>query len=97
MIDILIELLISLAAASKLLPGRPSITTLWRWHHRGVRGVKLETVVIGGRRYTSREAIARFIAATTAARDGQPTLLRSPIARERAIAQAEQELKKAGI
>jgi hypothetical protein len=74
-IDLEHESLISLAAAAKILPGRPSIPTLWRWRSRGVGGVRLETVVIGGRRYTSHEAIAKFIAGTTAARDGPPAPL----------------------
>ena len=40
-----------------------SLATLHRWRLHGVRGTKLETCLIGGMRYTSREAIARFIAA----------------------------------
>ena len=97
MIDLTIEKLISLRAAAKEFPDRPSSPTIWRWYSRGVAGVRLATVVVGGRRYTSREAIARFIAGTTAARDGQPPQLRSPAARERAVAKAEKELKNAGV
>jgi len=52
------------------LPGQPHLSTLWRWYRRGVRGVRLETVVVGGRRFTSRAAIERFIERTTVARDG---------------------------
>jgi len=96
-IDLEHEFLLSLTEAAKTLPGRPSVVTQWRWYSRGIGGVKLETVVIGGRRYTSLEAIARFIAGTTAARDGQPPPLRSTAARERAISNAEKDLKKAGI
>lgn len=47
-------------------------STLHRWRLRGVRGVRLDTVLIGGTRYTSTEALSRFFAATTAAADGQP-------------------------
>ena len=46
-------------------------STLHRWRLRGVRGIRLETVLIGGTRYTSTEALSRFFAATTAAADGQ--------------------------
>jgi hypothetical protein len=34
-----------------------------------VRGVRLETVVIGGKRFTSVEALERFAEASTAARE----------------------------
>lgn len=35
-----------------------------RYFRHGVRGVKLETVLIGNRRFTSTEAIERFLRAT---------------------------------
>ena len=70
MIDHEREELLTLTAATKLLPGRPNVATLWRWRTAGVRGVKLETILCGGRRMTSREALTRFFAATTAAADG---------------------------
>ena len=95
MIDLKDEELIPLAGSA--FPSRPSNPTVWRWHRKGVGGVFLETVLVGGRRYTSREAINRFIAGTTAARDGPPVSLRSPAARQRAIEQAERALKDAGI
>ncbi len=38
----------------------PHVSTIYRWRLRGIRGVKLETFLIGGRRYTSVEAIERF-------------------------------------
>ncbi|MCA9137861.1 MAG: DUF1580 domain-containing protein [Planctomycetales bacterium] len=44
---------------------RPDKTTLYRWCLRGVRGVKLEHVRLGGRIITSRQAITRFIEART--------------------------------
>jgi hypothetical protein len=55
------EQLQTLAEARVATPGKPDPSTLWRWAHRGVRGVRLETILIGGRRYTSAEAMARFI------------------------------------
>jgi hypothetical protein len=61
MIDIVTEHIRLLAKASPDVPGRPHTSTLVRWALRGVKGIKLETVVIGGRRYTSVEAIERFI------------------------------------
>jgi hypothetical protein len=43
---------------------RISSKTALRWCMRGVHGVRLESVKIGGRRLTSRAALRRFIAAT---------------------------------
>lgn len=45
---------------------RKSLATLHRWRLRGIRGVRLETLLIGGIRYTSLEAIDRFIRAQNA-------------------------------
>ncbi len=61
MIDIDHETMRLLSRAPKDVPGRPSISTLMRWASKGIRGVVLETVLIGGRRYTSVEAIGRFV------------------------------------
>lgn len=97
MIDLSTEHLLTLPEAARLLPGRPSTCTLWRWRSRGVYGVRLDSCLIGGRRYTSREAIERFVAGCSAAGDGQAAPLRTPAARERAIARAERELADAGI
>ena len=57
MIDITTETLLSLLDAAKQLPGRPHVSTLYRWRIRGVRGVRLETVLVVGRRFTSKEAL----------------------------------------
>ena len=54
------ETLLTLAQAALRTPGAPHVSTLHRWRLRGVRGVKLETVLIGGRRFTSEEALRRF-------------------------------------
>jgi len=63
------EQLLTLRQAAKRLPGRPHLGTLWRWYSHGVRGQRLETILIGGRRYTSAEALERFAAACSAASD----------------------------
>lgn len=72
MVSLMSETLLPLAEAGRSLPPKPGPSTLWRWHRRGISGVKLETVVIGGRRYTSQEALRRFVDATTAARESSP-------------------------
>ena len=37
------------------------VATVWRWVLRGVRGRKLPSVMIGGRRYVARKALATFL------------------------------------
>lgn len=71
MIDIKSESLVTLSVAANSLPGNPHPSTLQRWRVRGIHGVRLETVLVGGIRYTSDEALQRFIEATTAAADGE--------------------------
>jgi hypothetical protein len=58
---------------------------------KGVRGVRLETVMMGGRRYTSAEAVERFFARLTAAR-GEPKPAPSGT-RARQIARASERAK----
>lgn len=69
MIDLTKEALLTLNEARSAFPGgkRLGLATIQRWRLTGVRGVRLETALIGGMRYCSREAIARFISAQNAA------------------------------
>ena len=73
--------------------------TAFRWAKSGVRGVKLETIRVGGTLCTSVEALQRFferLSATDSGATDAPTL-RSPCARQKAIQQADRELEKLGI
>src|SRR5262245_28338744 len=97
MIEALTEELISLADAAKSLPGRPSITTIWRWRSRGIAGVRLETICVGGRTYTSREALASFLERVTAAKSGQPIPSRTNRQREAQQRAARKQLQDAGL
>jgi hypothetical protein len=68
MIDTASEHVLPLAKAARQLPrlrdDRPiSPSTLWRWASAGLRGVRLETIKIGGSTCTSTQALARFFAA----------------------------------
>lgn len=72
-LNLLTEDVISLTEARNFLPEvegqkRPHVSTVWRWSLRGVGGVKLETVKIGSRIVTSKQAVTRFIAAITESR-----------------------------
>ncbi len=63
-IDLNSESVGTLAEVAGKLPrlgGRQIHTsTLWRWTSRGIRGVRLEHVKLGGRIVTSLEAVQRF-------------------------------------
>jgi hypothetical protein len=69
MIDWTQESLVPLPDAGAHFPSHPHRNTLARWARSGVRGALLETMVIGSRRYTTREAINRFIALLNARHD----------------------------
>ena len=65
MIDISNEHLISLREVPRHLPHRPTghrvhISAVYRWMTRGISGIHLESVKIGGTTYTSKEALQRF-------------------------------------
>lgn len=75
------------------------MATLYRWGQRGLSGVRLEAISVGGTVCTSREALQRFVERLCAARglpDAQPAP-RTSRQRERAVEQAEKELEAAGI
>ncbi|NLF08870.1 MAG: DUF1580 domain-containing protein [Pirellulaceae bacterium] len=103
MIDISCEKVVSLTTATKLLPTRrqgkrPDVCTLYRWTSNGVRGIRLESLMVGGTRCTSVEALQRFFDALTAQADGQPVAPppRSK-SRQRQIEAAEKRLAASGI
>lgn len=59
------EELLSLADAAKRLPRKNSgkrvhVAALYRWASTGCRGVVLETLQVGGQRFTSMAALQRF-------------------------------------
>jgi hypothetical protein len=68
-VNLVQEQLISLKEAPKHLPKRNGkrthYSTVFRWATKGARGRRLESVFIGGVRYTSIEALNRFAATAT--------------------------------
>jgi hypothetical protein len=91
---------LTLADAARLLPKRPNPATLWRWRTKGVRGVKLETVLIGGRRYVSRAALRQFIDAVTAAAsqaEGPAVSKPSNESKRQRPAETSRRLRQAGL
>lgn len=97
MIDVDREKLITMAEGARQVPGRPNLTTLWRWRNRGVCGVKLEVCCVGGRTYTSTEALSRFLERVTAAKNGQPMPECDSRQRETDKRAARKTLVKAGL
>lgn len=63
------EKLLSVAEAVAWLREEVGLTrsklAVWGWVVRGVRGVRLEAVSVGGRWYTSAGALRRFVSAST--------------------------------
>ena len=111
MIDLQNEHVLPLRVAAKRLPRQRAgrkvhVSTLYRWAHDGLRGVRLETIYVGGTVCTSLEALQRFFDRLTAQRQqstcerGQhpPQTGRRTLAQwERAQAQADRELSRDDI
>ena len=91
MIDIANETVFPVSEAPRHIPGRPSQASVWRWVLNGVGGVKLESILIGGKRFVSAESIQRFCDRRTAAADGHTLPARTPLQRARQIIAAERE------
>jgi hypothetical protein len=100
-IDLSCEQVMTLREVASILPRQRAgrkvhVSTLYRWASpRGVRGVRLETLKLGGRVVTSVEAVQRFAercSATDSTADVHP-----PRSRQREFEQAEQELERTGI
>jgi len=89
------EELLTVTQAAKQMPTRPAVRTVWRWMQEGCWGTKLESVLIGGRRLTSREAIRRFITATSESIEAKKPEMSAR--RRQAIERAERELREAGV
>jgi len=107
-IDLASERKIPLAvAAAETPPARNGkkthLSTLLRWVLTGAKApdgtrVRLEAIRLGGRWFTSREALQRFAEALTPRFDGDPPPApRSPARRRRASDRAARELEKLGV
>jgi hypothetical protein len=100
-IDISSEELLTLAqAARRYRPpdARPlAPSTIWRWHSKGLSDVRLETICIGGTRYTSVEALQRFFIAVTLARSTRSTAQVPIAASGSRSAATKKRLREAGL
>jgi hypothetical protein len=98
-IQVLEEEVLPLEDAKKLIPGRPDRSTIYRWAlGGGSHGIKLESAKVGRKRFTSKQAIQRFVEAVTAAADGEiPPAIRTSRQRQKQMREAERRLASAGI
>jgi hypothetical protein len=53
--------LLDLTEATKRFPVRCSRSTIERWIRHGAHGIRLETIRVGNRRFTTEAAINRFL------------------------------------
>jgi len=69
------ETLVSLGDVPSLLPSRRGRrvhrATVYRWAAKGVGGVRLDVLRIGGSLFTSEQAVARFLEAQNAPHTGE--------------------------
>lgn len=77
MIKLKAETILSFQEACKRLPRRragrrPCPETLYRWANPGLRGIKLETIQVGGTLCTSLEALQRFFDKLSQLKNGTP-------------------------
>lgn len=88
---------IPFAKACRLVPGRVSLSTLHRWRLHGVRGVRLRSWKVGGRRFTSPAAIQEFIRELTRVQDGAAPPQSGQEAPDERVRRAERELDREGV
>lgn len=92
MIDYQTEEIIPIRDVPKIVPQRPHISAIYRWLNRPED--PLESLMIGGRRFTSIEAIHSFIQRCTT---GKSTTSEPTATRRKQVAAAEAKLDLAGI
>lgn len=72
-----------------------NLSTVHRWASRGLKGIRLEIVQVGGTRFTTAEAVHRFFE-MLAGRD-PVAIQQSSASHRRRVTEAEKVLEKAGI
>lgn len=87
---------LTLSQAAAALPGQPHLSTLHRWRLRGVRGIRLETCLIGGRRFTTEQWLRDFIEATSKADSDDSSPSQPSQLPQAAFKSAESEVAREG-
>lgn len=99
MIDITNEELIQLSKVPQHMPKRANgkkihVSAVYRWINRGLRGVRLEVIRIGGTSYTSKEALQRFAERLTGPQSPSPNSRVATKSRQKKIDQAAKKVKE---
>jgi len=55
----------------RITGSKPHVSTLWRWCLKGCKGVRLESLCIGGKRYVTASSLSHFVAASTSKQTAQ--------------------------
>ncbi len=97
MVDLNTETIIAISEVPRRLPVRPNgkrvhVSACYRWIQRGIRGIKLEVIRIGGTMYTSVEALQRF-GTRLNCEACESNLFPQSAARKRQVDQASQRLR----
>lgn len=71
------------------------LSTVYRWCTRGIRGVRLEYVQVGGVRATSEAAVVRFFETLTAQGRAEQGLQKDKVTKD--LSAVERQLDAAGI
>ena len=98
MIDLNQEQLVRISDVPKHLPPRPTgkrvhISAVYRWLLRGIRGVRLESLKIGGTTYTSKEALQRFADRLTGPPADPDTTSATTLTRQKQIDRAAKQVE----
>jgi hypothetical protein len=98
-IDLLDESPMTMLAAAKeiarITGKKPNRSMIYRWSNRGIAGVRLPAISIGGERYTTREAIKRFLLAAEEARHSKTSKQTSEgIRKSKKKSEADRQLHK---
>lgn len=99
-INVAEEDLITFTELAKALPcrraGRPvHVSTIHRWRSRGIKGLRLEAVRVGGAWHTSWAAFARFSAELTVLAEKSDVVMPRRSAKQ-AVNKAGQQLERDG-
>ena len=86
------DTLIPLSEIAKQLPQRPSPASLWRWHSKGINGIRLEVIRVGGRLYTTARAWRTFVEHTT-----RPDVAAPPVESDERSAATDHKLREKGL
>ncbi len=86
--------LLPLSVAVEAATGaRPNLATILRWVKSGAKGIKLKSVMLGGRHMTSIAYVKDFVELTTRASKESPTLPKLPTNRTKSLEQAKADFE----